>query len=52
MKICKNPSDAEFYGESNGEINNGGLVLHFLSYRPDKFWKVLKMCPKMFNQKS
>ena len=23
MKICKNPSDAEFYGESNGEIKNG-----------------------------
>ena len=23
MKICKNPSDAEFYGESNGQIKNG-----------------------------
>ena len=52
MKICIFPKDAEFYGESNGEIKNGGLVLHFLSYGPDKFLKVLKMCPKMFNQKS
>ena len=34
MKICKNPSDAEFYVESNGQIKNGGLVLHFLSYEP------------------
>ena len=29
MKICENPSDAEFYGESNGQMKNGGLVTFF-----------------------
>ena len=26
IKICINPSDAEFYGESNGQIKNGALM--------------------------
>ena len=52
MKICKNPLDAEFYVESNGQIKDGGLVQHFLSYGPDKYWKVLNMCQKFVNQKS
>ena len=44
IKMCIILSDAKFYGESNGTINNGGLVQHSLSNGPDKFLKVLKMC--------
>ena len=29
--MCKNPSDTEFYGESNGQIKNGGLVYRIAS---------------------
>ena len=36
---CTNPSEAEFYVESNGQIKIGGLILHFLSYGPDKFYR-------------
>ena len=32
-----NSAHSIFYVESNGQIKNGGLVQHFLSYGPDKF---------------
>ncbi len=45
-KIPELLSNAEFYCDSNGPKKDWGLALHIFSYGPDKFSKVLKVCPK------
>ena len=42
MKICIHPSDAEFYGESNGQIKNVGISITFFELWTRQILKVLK----------
>ena len=46
MKIYKNPSVAEFYVESNGQIKNGGFSITFLELWTRQILKGVKHVSK------